>query len=168
MTQKSKISLIVLCLLGIVFSYSCTCRSSSYDPKQWSSNNIYTTATYVSVEPVVDVLGDSGTYLYVKITEGTNNGDMGIIYKPSASGLPTNFDSEQPTKLKVELLDGIYTGYFEKEYIEIRTNTYPTTTIITNTKTQKGHVYWGESGVHVLFTKGTDYNDNKILLKVLQ
>lgn len=168
MTQKSKISLIVLCLLGMIFSYSCTCRSSSYDPKQWSSNNVYTTATYISVKPVVDGLGDSGTYLYVKINEGTNNGDMGIIYKPSASGLPTDFDSEQSTKLKVELLDGIYTGSFEKEYDEVQTNNYPTTTIITNTKTQKGHVYWGESGVHILFTLGTSYDNDKILLKVLQ
>lgn len=159
MTQKSKISLIVLCLLGIVFSYSCTCRSSSYDPKQWSSNNVYTTATYVSVEPVVDDLGASGTYLYVKITEGTNNGDMGIIYKPSASGLPTNFDSEQPTKLDVKLFDGIYRGYFEKEYIEIRTNNYPTTSVITNTNKQKGYVSWGESGIQVIFTEGTSYRE---------
>lgn len=168
MTQKSKISLIVLCLLGIVFSYSCTCRSSSYDPKQWSSNNVYSPATYVSEKPVVDGLGDSGAYLYVKITEGTNNEDMGIIYKPSASGLPTNFDSEQPTKLKVELLDGIYTGSFEKEYDEVRINNYPTNSVITNTITQKGHVYWGENGIHVLFTEGTSYNNKKILLKVLQ
>ena len=29
---KSKISLIVLCILGLVFSYSCNCRNNSTGP----------------------------------------------------------------------------------------------------------------------------------------
>ncbi len=151
MTHKSKISLIVLCLLGMAFSYSCTCRSSSYDPKYWSASKVYSTGTYKSVESIMD---DDTFYLYVKITEGSGDEGMTIEYKPADGTATPNFDGTEASKLEIELRDGIYTGHFERK---------------TDTNTVRGNIFWGEDVYIIISGTGqTLFEGKKISLKKIE
>ena len=101
--QKSKLLLIVLSLLGMLFSYSCSCRNNSTapnTPEDTQTNNIITPSSKLSRQLMV--VNSGGTATSKSITITVNNADLDNI----------NFDISSPagfTKDNFDITDNILT-----------------------------------------------------------
>ena len=103
---KSKILLTIICILGLVFSYSCSCRNNSTAPNtpevntQTNTNNIIIPSSKLSRQLMV--VNSGGTATSKSITITVNNADLDNI----------NFDISSPagfTKDNFDITDNILT-----------------------------------------------------------